>query len=362
MDTKGNNKRHIICFTDSLGSGGAQRQLVGLACMLKERGYDVSVVLYHDNPFYKPQLDKAGIESTVVKATNYFGRIWALYKYFRRHKGATIIAYQETPSLIASLLRPFIGCSKLIVSERNTTQVLAKKDKLRFWLYRYADYVVPNSYSQANFIQGHFPKLASKVVCITNFVDTDYFRPIPRPDFSATRTNTIVVVGSHKPQKNFHRFVDAVKILVDDGVNLSVCWYGIFPEYLEEFRKYVDDIGLKDTLKVYGPTQNISEVYQSADFFCLPSLFEGFPNVLCEAMSAGLPVACSNVCDNPYIISKTTGGILFNPLDVNDIAENIKKLMLVSNDEWILYAKENRDVAEQLFSFDTFISKYCNII
>lgn len=354
--------KKIICFTDSLGSGGAQRQMVGLACMLKEHGYDVSVVLYYDAPFYKPMLDEASIESTVVKNVNYIGRIWSMYKYFRRTKGATIIAYQETPALIACLLRPFIRCSKLIVSERNTTQTISKMDRLRFWLYRFADHIVPNSFSQASFIGKQYPKLEPKITTITNFVDTDYFCPKDRSDFALTRTNTIVVVGSSKPQKNFLRFVDAVKIMVDDGVRFSVSWYGIFPEYLDEFRKYVDTIGLGDILKVYGPTQNIGDVYHSADFFCLPSLFEGFPNVLCEAMSAGLPVACSNVCDNPYIIGKTIGGIMFNPLDVNDMSNKLKKMVSMTNEEWQQRAQINRNIAEELFSSDMFFSNYCKLL
>lgn len=355
-------KKRIICFTDNLGSGGAQRQMVGLACMLKERGYDVSVALYYDTPFYKPLLDKAEIESTVVKNSNYIGRIWSMYKYFRKNKGATIIAYQETPSLISCLLRPFIRCSKLIVSERNTTQSISKMDKLRFWLYRFADHIVPNSYSQAKFICKHYPKLAKKVTTITNFVDTEHFCPAYRANFAQTRTNTIVVIGTHKPQKNFQRFVDAVKILADKGVNLHIEWYGIFPEFMKSHKAYVESLALSSVIDVYGPTQDIRAVYQSADFFCLPSLFEGFPNVLCEAMSCGLPVACSNVCDNPYIISSTHGGILFNPLDVEDIARGIQHLVSISDGEWCEYSSKNRMVAEQLFSKDAFVDKYCDLI
>lgn len=362
MDTNVNNQGHIVCFTDSLGSGGAQRQLVGLACMLKERGYDISVVLYYDAPFYKPMLDDANIESMVVTNSNYIGRIWAMYKYFKKNKGATIIAYQETPSLIACLLRPFIRCPKLIVSERNTTQVLSKKDRFRFWLYRFADHVVPNSYSQADFICKHYPKLEKKVTTITNFVDTEYFHPINRANFAQTRTNTIVVVGSNKPQKNFHRFVDAVKIANEEGIKMYVKWYGILPEFIDEHKEYVDSLGLGEIISIYGPTQNIYSEYQSADFFCLPSLFEGFPNVLCEAMSCGLPVACSNVCDNPYIISCANGGVVFNPLDVNDIASGLKRLVSVTDEEWHKNSITNRTVAVALFSKNSFVRKYCDLI
>ena len=354
--------KKIICFTDNLGSGGAQRQMVGLACMLKERGYDVSVVLYYNTPFYKPLLDDANIESTVVKNSNYIVRIWSMYKYFMKHRGATIIAYQETPSLIACLLRPFIKCSKLIVSERNTTQALSKMDKLRFWLYRLADHIVPNSYSQANFIGKRYPKLESKICTITNFVDTKQFSPINRTGLSTTRTNTIVVVGSDKPQKNFHRFIDAVKIVVEECKNIHIKWYGITSNHIGDFRSYVNYMGLEPFVDVYGPTLNIAEVYKSADFFCLPSLFEGFPNVLCEAMSCGLPVICSNVCDNPYIISNTNGGVLCNPLDINDMARAIKYLVSISDEEWYRFSIMNRRVAENLFSKTSFINAYCKLL
>lgn len=355
-------KERVICFTDHLGNGGAQRQLVGLACMLKEKGYDVSVVLYYNNPFYKPMLDEAGIKSVIVKNSNYIVRIWSIFKYFRKHKGASIIAYQETPSLISCMLRPFIKCRKLIVSERNTTQTLTKMDKLRFWLYRFADYVVPNSYSQAEFLRKTAPKLKHKIVPITNFVDTEYFKPAQTSDFSTKRTNTIVVVGTHKPQKNFHRFIDAVKLVVKERQDVHIKWYGIFPDHIDEFRVYVDNLNLRPFVEIHGPTLDIGEVYKSADFFCLPSLFEGFPNVLCEAISSGLPIACSNVCDNPYIMEKVDGGIMFNPLDVEDIADKLKQLISISNEDRQKYSVSNRHVAEELFSKETFINKYRELL
>lgn len=354
--------KKVICFTDSLGSGGAQRQLAGLACMLKEKGYDVSVLLYHDIPFYKPVLDRAEIKSVVLFSKNYIQRIWKIYKYLKNNNDAIIIAYQETPSLISCLLRPFINYSKLIVSERNTTQSLTKKDTLRFWAYRFADYIVPNSFSQANFISKNFPKLAKKVTTITNFVDTEYFHPTDRSNFMQRRTNTIVVVGSNKPQKNFYRFMDAIKIVCNEEIQLHVRWFGILPEYLEEHRAYVDSLDLGRFVSIYGPTPDISIEYQSADFFCLPSLFEGFPNVLCEAMSCGLPIGCSDVCDNPYIMSNTNGGILFNPLNIEDMARAIKCLVSISNEEWHKYSVMNRSVAENLFSKTAFINKYCKLL
>lgn len=351
----------IICFTDNLGSGGAQRQMVGLACMLKERDYDVSVVLYHDTPFYKPMLDNAGIESVVVKNTNYISRIWAMYKYFRKNKGATIIAYQETPSLIACLLRPFIRCRKLIVSERNTTQTISRMDKLRFWLYRFADHIVPNSYSQADFICKHYPRLEKKVTTITNFVDTEYFCPANENGFFSHK-NTLSIVASHKPEKNFDRFVRAIKLLENDNFDLEVNWFGIRPAQLERFKQLVKSLGLSSVINVHGLTKDVKNVYNSSSCFCLPSLYEGFPNVLCEAMSCGLPVVCSNVCDHPYILQGEQKAFLFNPNSEEDIAQKLRLMMTLSERKKQELAKYNRQRAVSLFSKDIFIEKYIKLL
>ena len=53
----------LILFTDNLGSGGAQRQLVGLADLLQRDGFEVVVALYQDAPFYKEYLDKRNIRN-----------------------------------------------------------------------------------------------------------------------------------------------------------------------------------------------------------------------------------------------------------------------------------------------------------
>ena len=74
---KENSKmKKILCFIDSLDAGGAQRQMVGLAVMLKEKGYNVKVLVYHDNPFFLQTLVDAQIDVEINrKATKHFGRI-----------------------------------------------------------------------------------------------------------------------------------------------------------------------------------------------------------------------------------------------------------------------------------------------
>ena len=350
---------NIICFTDSIGSGGAQRQLVGLACMLKEHRHEVTVLTYYDNPFYKHILDAADINTdTICNNGNYFKRIYLLYKYLRNFPDCVLIAYQETPSLIACFVRPLLKIKTLIVSERNTTQTVTIKDKLRFMLWRFADFVVPNSQSQANFILSNVNILSSKVVPITNFVDLDTFFPKE----TGNRNNIISDVASEKKEKNFEGVIRAAKILKSQNKSFAIKWYGVNTLSLNKCRTLIEESGLADYIQVFEPVKDISKVYWDSDYFCLPSFFEGFPNVLCEAMSCGLPVACSNVCDNPYIVNEKENGFLFDPASPESIANAISSLLAMSDSQYADMAAANRRRALSLFSKSTFVSKYLELL
>ena len=227
----------ILLFIDSLGSGGAQRQLVGLAKVLKDNGYDVTVAVYHDIPFYAPQLQEAGVECTYIKNAhnpNPISRIYHICKFVKRYKPDCVIAYLNIPSLIMCIVKLMHNKFKLIVSERNTTQKLTFRDKLRFHLYHYADHIVSNSFSQDEFIKSRYPRLAAKCKAIINFVDTDYFHP---RQHTKSDENRFVVAASLFPSKNTLTFLKAVMEVRKKYRDFIVDWYGITdtesPYYLE---------------------------------------------------------------------------------------------------------------------------------
>ena len=144
--------------------------------MLKEKGFKVKVSSYYNIDFYKSFLDEKGVCNELIPgADNTKKRILAVRKYFRKEHPDWVIAYQETPSLVACLTK-IMGCKfHLIVSERNTTQNMGLNERIRFCLYHTADAVVPNSYAQEKFLLKHYPWMKVKMRTITNFVDLDRF-------------------------------------------------------------------------------------------------------------------------------------------------------------------------------------------
>ena len=79
-------------------------------------------------------------------------------------------------------------------------------------------------------------------------------------------------------------------------------------------------------------------------------------------MSCGLPVLCSNVCDNPMIVEDRSNGLLFNPLDVEDIADKIIQFFKLSEEDKIRWGQSSRKQSLSKFSKRKFIGDYISII
>jgi len=356
--------KNVLCFIDSLGSGGAQRQLVGLACFLKKTGYDVTVTCYHDIPFYIDLLQSHGIPYVYLKkAEETTFRIWHVARYIRKLKPDVVISYLEMPSICACVAKMFNHKFKLIVSERNTTQHTGRNEKIRFNLFRLADYVVPNAYSQETYMRTHFPKLANKIVTIPNFVDLEHF--IPPQERHRREIPKVMVAATIWASKNTLGFIDAVAALKAKGYRFHISWYGLnikYVDYYNQCKSKMEKLGVSDFIELKEKTINIRERYQEADCFCLPSFYEGTPNVICEAMACGLPIVCSDVCDNSKYVLQGENGFLFNPKDIDSIVVAFEKLFSLDDEEYKYFCSRSRTLAEQKLSQESFINGYKKLI
>lgn len=355
--------KKVLCYIDELGSGGAERQITNLAILLKKKGYDVDVYCYHPIYFYENCLIEYGIPliKLDLESNSYWSKIKNTKRVFNAGKYDVIIAYSDGPVIIASLLKILNPKLRIIVSERNTTQKLTLKDRLKFLLYNFANYIVANSHTQTNYIKSHFKTLKNKTYTITNYIDADKF--IPANNKPTHIGLNLIVVARHSLQKNVPNFIQAVKIAKEMNVNFHVDWYGDDGGGSKKnHERLAKQYQVDDILSFLASKSNIEFYYRKADAFCLPSLYEGFPNVVCEAMCCGLPIICSNVCDNPYLVEDGIGGFLFNPKDPYDIALKIQKLSKMTSEEIEKMGQYNRNKGEKLFTDTIFINKYIQLI
>lgn len=357
--------KKILCLIDGLGFGGAQRQIIGLTNFLSIRGYEVELVSYHKRDFYNDLLNRLNIKHTNLICNNKISKITSLIDYVKRGKYDVVISYLDGPNIYSCLLKLFGIKSKIIVSERITDINVTSYDRLKFNLYRLANYIVPNSHSEKDYIVQNFPFLLNKTKVITNFTETNYFVPSKTPH-KVNEKVEILIAGRISDQKNILLFLDALKKVEHQNIQAHLSWYGNIGKGMEDYQRQVlkkqTDLNLTSMITFYSGTNNILEKYRECDAFCLPSLYEGFPNVICEAMSCGKPILCSNVCDNPYLVENGVNGFLFDPTNAESMATAISDFCNLNESQMRSMGAESRKKALEICSPETFVNKYIALI
>lgn len=331
--------------------------------MLTEAGYPCRLITYVENQFYESYLRQNGVDYQFVpELWKKNTRVFKAARYVRQYKPDVVISFLPSVNKTMCLAKMFFR-AKLVVSERNNNTCITLSDKVQFNLYRMADAVVPNSNSQRMFICNNFPFLSKKVHPIINFVDVNRFTPSETP--VRNETLRIVTVARYTQQKNVLTYLKAIRMVKDMGLNVHFDWYGDKKhnaDYFAEIEKEYQKLDIADCLTLHEPNQKIEEEYRKADIFCLPSLFEGYPNVVAEAMSCELPILCSNVYENPYIVEEGINGFLFDPKKPEAIADAINKMANLTHEERLEMGKRNRQLCLKRNTEEAFLKSYVELI
>lgn len=139
------------------------------------------------------------------------------------------------------------------------------------------------------------------------------------------------IVARLHPMKNHKCFLDAIKIVKQTIPSV----YGLIigdGQERKQLEKYAATVGLQNNVQFLGSvTQDIGLIYQLMEAFVLTSSYgESFPNVVCEAMSASIPVIASNISAIPEIIQDGKNGYLCRNGNATQFADRI--LQLLSNE------------------------------
>lgn len=175
-------------------------------------------------------------------------------------------------------------------------------------------------------------KLNAKNVCYVPGVgvDTAFFsgtagkRDELLSEISAEKDSIILLsVGELSDRKNHSVSIKALSKISNKNVHLVIAGTG---EKKEEFLSLADELGVSDRVHLLGFRTDIAELLKSADIFLFPSLQEGLPVALMEAMSCSLPVICSEIRGNIDLIDETCG-ILCPATDVDAFKSAVEKLI-----------------------------------
>jgi glycosyltransferase involved in cell wall biosynthesis len=358
-----------LLVIDHFGSGGAQRQIVELACGLKRRGHSVEMFAYFPRRgFFRPRIDEQQIVVHEYDKGSGFSLevVRRLAALINRRDIDVVVSYLSSPNIYAELAKLVAPRAKIVVSER--TSFHDDKSRVSAFVRRAmhaaADHVVANSHTQCEWLMRKW-WLKDKVSCIYNGLDPGLFAA----DRSAPvngESLRLVAVGRVGPEKNalnlirglvlFHRelgYVPQVSWIGErDGSSAGKLYCLEVDELLE------NSPAVKRNWRWLGEETNIPRLLREYDALIHPSFYEGLPNVVCEALAAGMPVLVSNVCDHPRLVADGERGFLFDPAEPLSIETAIKRLADLGADDWRRFSRNARRYAEDNLDVERMITAY----
>jgi GalNAc-alpha-(1->4)-GalNAc-alpha-(1->3)-diNAcBac-PP-undecaprenol alpha-1,4-N-acetyl-D-galactosaminyltransferase len=354
----------VIFLAGSLNQGGAEFQILALAKLFKEKGHEVEVFALTDYDFYMPFIQANSIKYTCLKnSQSRIKRILLTAKKFRNSKPDLIISYLKIVSQVAIAAKLLSGPkSKLIVGER-TSLVKPWHDHYYFNLLLLADYITVNSLSKLNYLKGKFPLLKKRIGFVPNIIDVNNFSPkIPVKDENGVVK--LAFVGRISPEKNVLALVQATCNLIKSGHNISLDLFGDNKNklYFKEVLEQIGNASINKKVTFKGPLKDVREAYGNTDLICLISHYEGFSNVLAEALACGIPIVASDIEENRFLVEDGVNGFLVNPNDIEDIARGIKKFLNMSNIEREEIKKNNRKKALIIFDKEAIYKEFVKIV
>lgn len=360
----------LLFIIDSLSSGGAQRQMINLALGLDRRGHDVSFFVYMPG-----SLLAAPLEATRITVNRYPKKrryspavLAALRNEMQSGHYDVALSFMATPNfynILASRLvfpRP-----KVVISERfyDPPNGLPWREEMVRQLYRWADYLVVNSQHQYDNLLKKHAWLEPRAQMIHNGLDLELFRP-PEEE-PPTFPLKLIGIAHLSPYKNQLCLVKALKILSENyGIRPQVNWVGAHPtedypsrySYAQTVYRAIDEYALGEQWHWLYEKTDIPEMLQQHHALVHPSYGEGFPNVVCEALASGRPVVVSDVLDHPHLVQSGETGFLFDSERPEDLAEKIRLLYNLSEDERRKMSLQAREFAKNHLSVERLVNQY----
>ena len=182
-------------------------------------------------------------------------------------------------------------------------------------------------------------KISSRdVAVIPNGIDLESYEDLPtkaaiRDRLGLNSADSIILfVGTLRPVKGLKYLIQAMNIVrqKDTNVRLILVGDGVGRQSLERFVKELD-LGDRVTFVGKVPNEKVPEYMSASDVFVLPSLSEGFPVTILEAMASGLPIVATRVRGLPEIVKDGESGFLVEPRNPEQLADRV--LTLLKNED-----------------------------
>lgn len=328
-------KIKLMQITHDLAIGGLQQVVVNICRSIDREKFDVSVLCLRALGEFAPEVEKLGIKVFSLpqkKGTDYFSFL-KVAKILRQEKIEIIHTHNTQPFIDGTLGALMSGVRTIV----HTDHARHFPDKKRYmfaeWLMSHLAYKIVgvSDHTCQNLIK--FEKISPrKVITIPNGIDDSKFdieidRDIKKRELGLTNFDPIIGLGVRlAEQKGIKYLLKAMPKVIDHFPNIVsvIAGEGLLESDLKIEAK---TLGISKNVHFLGPRLDMPELLKLFDLYVLPSLWEGIPMVLLEAMAAGCAIIATDVGGNSSVIKHGFNGSLIQAKNSHVLALEIIKLL-----------------------------------
>jgi glycosyltransferase involved in cell wall biosynthesis len=359
----------IAILLPDLRPGGAERVCIYLANAFVARGVAVDMVLMRAEGELLPLLDSR-LRVVGLGASRVRRLAWPLARYLRERRPTAVLANMWPLTMMAVAVTRMVGAQARVVVVEHThwSAVIPSLDRLTRTALRWS---MRRLMPRADVRVGVSGGVARDLECIAGLpaeaVRTVYnpitgFQRVIAPPESVEYAprwwggdhQRIIAVGTLKQVKRFDRLIEAFARLPDSAARLLILGEGEERPALEAL---ADRLGVRDRLDMPGFVPEPAPLLRKADLFVLSSDYEGFGNVVVEAMEQGVPVVSTDCPSGPReILEDGKYGTLVPVGDVDALAFAMQQALSREHDHEALKRRA------QDFSVDKAADAYLDLL
>ena len=365
------HKKKVCFILSTLNPGGVENYLLRFLSYVNGR-YDVTVLCaYEDQIDLLDEYVAVGV-AVVFRKTGYYNLLnWVgLYQYFKENDFDAVCNFAGNFAGVSILIAKLSGIKKRITAYRRsshgfkTTSIKLLYDYIvKQLVFMYSTNIISNSeYALKVFFLDKY-KTDNRFRVIRNGIDS---KKLICTDDKATikakygiPVNSYVIghVARYDPSKN-HKTIFKVALEIFNKCDDAIFIFCGKETDCSEMRKMAAETDVK---RVYllGTQSDVSSVYRMMDLFYFPSVTEGQPNALIEAMLCGLPVVSSSIEPIKEVIPETDHHTLIDPYDVKIAVET---LISVKNEPDTREKYMFKEWAQKMFDPANNFKEFCKVI
>jgi glycosyltransferase involved in cell wall biosynthesis len=323
----------VLHLIGSTGLYGAERWVLALMRALDPDTVQSTLVNLVDDEYEVSEVVVAARRRGLAAMDFYTGGRFNPFSSIRmarwvREQNVSIIhGHGFKSDLFGFLTSRMAGCAMMTtphgwsVEKDRKLQMYEKLDRM---LFRFMDLVCPLSPALKEGLSGSVH--AERLKLIYNGVDIDEVQALVSVKRNHSENFVIGYIGRLVPLKNLETLLTSIQILKADRPHVRLVIVGDGPERAN-LENQVKHLCIEGNVEFLGFMDDAAACLSEFELFVLPSLSEGIPRCIMEAMAASVPVVVSDIPGNRSLVSNGKTGLLFTVGDSSALADKIRYMM-----------------------------------